>query len=70
MVEVPLGHDYASSSVDVLTLQWFSPVTEEEENGLMKYKLQAQQWGDTADESRYGKHDGMGRPDSGDHYQW
>ena len=39
VVEVPLGHDDASSSVDMLPLQWFSPVTEEEENGLMEYKL-------------------------------
>ena len=30
VVEVPLGHGDASSSVDVLTLQWFSPVEEEE----------------------------------------
>ena len=35
VVEVPLGHDDASSSVDMLTMKWFSPVVEEEENGLM-----------------------------------
>ena len=30
MVEQTLGHDDASSSVGVITLQWFSPVKEEE----------------------------------------
>ena len=53
VVEVPLEHGNASIFVDVITLQWFSPVSEEEENGLMEYKLHVQQWCDTADKSRY-----------------
>ena len=50
---MPLGNDDASSSDVVLTLKWFSPLTEEEENRLIEYKLHAQQWGDTAYKSRY-----------------
>ena len=37
----------------MLKLQWFGLVTEEEENGLIKYTLHAQQWGDITDKIRY-----------------
>jgi hypothetical protein len=55
VVEVPLGHTEASSSDDVLTLQWFSPTTEDagKDGGSVKFKLQPREWGNTTNKDNF-----------------